>query len=82
MSKVFYLDTCGFRFGVLQADFMLDYLTNIAKQTAETAGDGYAYSSEIGRNRALAMAYTDTPKAMRDNNRNNTLLKASPVRVK
>ena len=72
----FELDIPAFGEEVLKAEYMRRAVDEVAKQIQARAGDGYVASSTIGRKRALAMVYTDTPEAMRDNNQNNTLLKA------
>lgn len=72
----FRLDIRAFSAEVLNSDFVLEEITRTAEAIQARAGEGYAASSKHGRKRALAMVYTDTPDAMRDNNRNNTLLKA------
>lgn len=47
-----------------------------AQQIANNCGEGYAASSTVGRERALAAVYAETPEAKRDNLENNTILKA------
>ncbi|WP_406711193.1 hypothetical protein QEV68_04430 [Trueperella pyogenes] len=46
-----------------------------ADQIAARAGTGYASDSWQGRTRVVASAFTETPKAMRDNSKRNTLLR-------
>ena len=47
-----------------------------AKAIAGRAGDGYSVSTYTGANRVNASVITETPEAMQDNLKNNTLLKA------
>lgn len=76
MAKVFKLDFNGFGRNVMRAGFMVDAMREVATDIQARAGDGYAINAEPGRLIALAMVYTDTPDAMRDNVKNNTLEKA------
>lgn len=76
MAKVFKLDFGGFGRNVMRAGFMVDAMREVANDIQARAGDGYAINAEPGRLIALAMVYTDTPDAMRDNVKNNTLEKA------
>lgn len=46
-----------------------------AKTTASRAGQGYESDVFVGRDRVMASAYTDTFEAMRDNAKNQTLLR-------
>ncbi|MET7074204.1 hypothetical protein ABZS16_04260 [Trueperella pyogenes] len=46
-----------------------------AAQIAARAGAGYAADTWQGRTRVVASAFTETPKAMRDNAKRNTLLR-------
>lgn len=47
-----------------------------ASAAVSRAGSGYETSSYVGRNRANVSIRTKSRKAVRDNNKNNTLLKA------
>lgn len=47
-----------------------------AEAIAEAAGDGYEWSGSDGKSRSRAGVYPTTFKAIRDNAKNNTLLKA------
>ncbi|NQI84087.1 hypothetical protein HO589_01820 [Streptococcus suis] len=76
MAKMkFKLNSAGVR-ELLRSNAMQSVLTEKATAIRNRAGDGYAQDVYIGKNRANAMVYTDTIQAMRDNKKNNTLLKA------
>lgn len=47
-----------------------------AKKIASRCGGGYTADIYVGRTRANAMVWPDTPEAKRDNIENNTILKA------
>lgn len=47
-----------------------------ARAIAGRAGDGYSVTVYTGATRVNASVMTETPEAMRDNLKNNTLLKA------
>lgn len=53
-----------------------------ARAIASSAGSGYIAGSEVGPNRARAYVFTRTRKAIVDNARNNTLLRALGARSK
>ena len=61
---------------LLRSAEMMQICRNAAQQIAGNAGDGYEVSTYTGRTRVNASVYTATAKAMRDNLKNNTLLKA------
>ena len=48
----------------------------IANQVSASAGDGYATDVYQAGTRVIASVYTETTEAMKDNQENNTLLKA------
>ena len=48
----------------------------IAQGVAARAGDGYEVNTHVGKKRVNAEVKAETPKARRDNLKNNTLLKA------
>lgn len=48
-----------------------------AAEIARRAGDGYEASTWQGDGRVIGSVETATPAAMRDNSRNNTLLRAA-----
>lgn len=50
-------------------------LAQLAQDKAEVAGDGYESSAMQGKTRARASVITATRKAMRDNAKNDTLLR-------
>lgn len=55
-------------------------MAEVCKQQAETirarCGDGYETDSYTGKNRVNASVYAATPAAVRDNLKNNTIVKA------
>lgn len=55
-------------------------MAEVCKQQAETirarCGDGYETNSYTGKNRVNASVYAATPAAVRDNLKNNTIVKA------
>lgn len=57
------LDPRGMR-ELLRSDDVRRDLERRAAAIAASAGSGISYSSTRGRNRALAMVWTDTPEAM------------------
>ena len=75
MSKKFELNRSGVA-ELLKSPAMIEILREKARGIQEAAGDGYEISSYVGKNRANASVKTKTKQAIRDNNKNNTLLKA------
>lgn len=69
------LNRAGVR-ALLKSSEMQGLLLDHAEAIAGRAGDGYAAESAVLGTRAVASAYTENPDAMRDNLKNNTLLKA------
>lgn len=61
---------------LLQSEGMQGVLNGYAVTTASNAGGGYGHNMVVGKRRAIARVYAATVKARRDNNENNTLLKA------
>ena len=61
---------------LLNSAVVRDALKARADAIAAASGDGYEPSVQTGKNRARASVITGTPKAMRDNAKNNTLLKS------
>jgi hypothetical protein len=49
---------------LLRSDEVRNDLERRARNIAQAAGKGMEYSSTTGRNRALAMVWTETPEAM------------------
>jgi hypothetical protein len=49
---------------LLRSDEVRNDLERRARNIAQAAGRGMEYSSTSGRNRALAMVWTETPEAM------------------
>ena len=75
MSKKFELNYNGVA-ELLKSPAMIEVLRDKARGIQEAAGDGYEVSSYVGKSRANVSVKTKTKKAIRDNNKNNTLLKA------
>lgn len=75
MSKKFELNYSGVA-ELMKSSVMIEVLRDKARGIQETAGDGYEVTSYMGKNRANVSVKTKTKKAIRDNNKNNTLLKA------
>lgn len=61
---------------LMKSPEMVALLKEKAKATQERAGNGYEISTFTGKNRANISIKTKSRKAIRDNNKNNTLLKA------
>ena len=61
---------------LMKSPAMVNLLREKAKSIQDKAGDGYEISSYVGKNRANVSVKTKSRKAIRDNNKNNTLLKA------
>lgn len=61
---------------LMKSPEMVALLKETAKTIQNRVGDGYEISTFIGKNRANISVKTKTRKAIRDNNKNNTLLKA------
>lgn len=76
MSKVrIELNHAGIR-ALLKSPEMEAMLGERAAQISDGCGDGYAHDTYQAPGRVIASVYTETPDAMRDNLRNNTILKA------
>lgn len=75
MSKKFELNRNGVA-ELMKSPAMIELLRDKARGIQEAAGDGYEVSSYVGKSRANVSVKTKTKKAIRDNNKNNTLLKA------
>ena len=71
----FKLNQSGVR-ELMKSTEMQSVLTNYASNIRNRCGDGYEQDIYVGSNRANAMVSAATVKAKRDNNKNNTLLKA------
>lgn len=61
---------------LLKSEEMQAVLSEHATAIRQRAGDGYEQDVHVGKTRANAMVKAATHKAMRDNMKNNTLLKA------
>lgn len=75
MSKKFELNYSGVA-ELMKSPEMIEVLRDKARGIQEAAGDGYEINSFVGKNRANVSVKTKIRKAIRDNNKNNTLLKA------
>ncbi len=71
----FKLNSKGVR-ALLQSSEMQGVLNGYAATVQSNAGGGYGHNVQVGKKRAIARVYAATPKARRDNNENNTLLKS------
>ncbi len=71
------LNGAGVR-ALLKSDAIADAVSEQARKIAERCGEGYAYDVYQTPGRVIASAYTEDFRAMRDNLKNNTLLKAMP----
>ncbi|CAI3376007.1 hypothetical protein CIRMBP1304_00746 [Enterococcus cecorum] len=71
----FKLNRSGVR-ELMKSSEMQSVLTNYASNIRNRCGNGYEQDIYVGSNRANAMVSAATIKAKRDNNKNNTLLKA------
>ena len=72
---VFKLNRAGVR-ELLKSQAMQGVLKEHATTIKNRAGDGYEQDIHVGKNRANAMVKSETFKAIKDNSKNNTLLKA------
>lgn len=61
---------------LLKSEEMQQYLSKLASGIKNRCGDGYSQDIFVGKNRANAMVWAETPEAKRDNLKNNTILKA------
>lgn len=61
---------------LLKSEEMQQYLSELASGIKNRCGDGYSQDIFVGKNRANAMVWAETPEAKRDNLKNNTILKA------
>ena len=69
------LNSAGVR-QLLKSEEMKNICAEHASNILQKAGDGYEMDTYTGKNRVNAMVMATTPQAMRDNMKNNTLLKA------
>lgn len=61
---------------LLRSQEVKNYCEQLANEIAARAGDGYEVTTFTGKNRANASVHAATEKALKDNLKNNTLLKA------
>lgn len=69
------LNSAGVR-QLLRSEEMKNICAEHASNILSRAGDGYELDTYTGRNRVNAMVKAATPRVMRENMQNNTLLKA------
>ena len=75
MSKVrFVLNRAGVR-ELLKSEEMVTVIQEYASAVQNRAGDGYTADTQV-HNRAVGIVRAETHMAIRDNKKNNTLLKA------
>lgn len=74
-SFKFKLNRSGVR-ELMKSAEMQSVLTNYASNIRNRCGNGYEQDIYVGSNRANARVSAATTKAKRDNEKNNTLLKA------
>lgn len=81
MSKVeIELDSAGIQ-ALLKSPEIVDVLQEQADSIRAQLGDRYQTSQHIGKTRANVSVYTEDPDALRDNAKNNTMLKAMGVKM-
>lgn len=71
----FKLNSSGVR-EFLQSAPVQTMLENKARAIQQRVGDGYEVSTYVGKTRANASVRANTVKSIKDNKKNNTLLKA------
>ena len=71
----FKLNSSGIR-EFLQSAPVQTMIENKAREIKQRAGDGYEVSTYVGKTRANASVRANTIKSIKDNKKNNTLLKA------
>lgn len=69
------LNSAGVR-ALLKSQEMQQICSERAKEVCSRCGSGYATDIYVGRSRANAMIYPESAEATRDNQTNNTILKA------
>lgn len=76
MSKTkFKLNRSGVR-ALLQSEEMQSVLSARASAIRNRCGNGYNQDVMVGKNRANAMVWAESPEARRENSKENTILKA------
>lgn len=61
---------------LLKSDEMRAGLKEVSGSIRQRLGDGYATDSKLMSTRAVASVYAKTPEARKDNQENNSILKA------
>ena len=81
MSKLkIELDSAGIQ-ALLKSQEIIDVLQEQADSICAQLGSQYQTSQHIGKTRANVSVYTEDPDALKDNAKNNTMLKAMGVKV-
>lgn len=62
---------------LFQSSEVQGWLESLGSQVADNAGNGYACRVHNASFTAICNVYPDTPEALRDNYKNNSLLKAA-----
>lgn len=75
MSKKFKLNRAGVR-ELMKSKEMQSILKEEAAAIKGRCGDGFDQDLHVGKNRANAMVWAESPKAKAENSENNTILKA------
>ena len=61
---------------LMKSEEIQQMLKGQATAIKNRCGEGYESDTHVGRNRANAMVFANTPKAINSNLKNNTILKA------
>lgn len=61
---------------LLQSKEITEAVAEACESVSKRAGSGYTYNTQTGKNRAVGRVYAYNRKAVSDNYKNNTLLKA------
>lgn len=76
MSKVRFELNRGGVADLMKSSAMQTVLSKHATDIKNKSGSGYAQDIHVGKNRANARVWADTPEAKSDNLKNNTILKS------
>lgn len=61
---------------LLQSAEIAECCREVGERVRNNAGDGYSMNMRTGKNRAICRVFANSKKAVSDNYKNNTLLKA------
>lgn len=75
MSEFIELNTEGVR-ALLQSEEMMEICKGLANAAQRRCGDGYEVTTMVGRNRVNAQIEAVSKKAIKDNAKNNTILRS------